>query len=124
MAGFADVDEKYPTRDAAFEAVTKMRATRTLEWACNRCNNERAQALAKADDLDWYLRKYDYWRSWKRDRDRDLRRWSWYRDEADWLQHFAGVVKPAIDVVTEAAKANGTYCVAAAQREAQLQANE
>eukprot|EP00969_Alexandrium_andersonii_P226053 9982626-Alexandrium_andersonii.AAC.1 len=69
-----------------------MKSTRALEWAYNRCNNERAKALAKADDLDWYLRNYNYWRSQKRDRDRDYRHWRWYRDEADRLQHFAGVV--------------------------------
>eukprot|EP00969_Alexandrium_andersonii_P108607 4791728-Alexandrium_andersonii.AAC.1 len=73
MAGFADVDAKFPARDAAFAAVTEMRSTRTLEWAYNRCSNERAKALAKADDLDWYLRNYSHWRSQKRDRDRDYR---------------------------------------------------
>eukprot|EP00969_Alexandrium_andersonii_P126787 5603091-Alexandrium_andersonii.AAC.1 len=85
MAGFAPVGKTYPSRDAAFEAVTKMRATRTLEWAFDRCHNERKQALAKADDLERYLRKYDYYKSWKWDRNKDRRHESRYREEAERL---------------------------------------
>eukprot|EP00969_Alexandrium_andersonii_P207240 9156374-Alexandrium_andersonii.AAC.1 len=124
MAGFAPVDEKYPSRDAAFQAVAKMRATKTPEWAFNRCHNERQQALDKADNLQWYLRYHDYYKTWKRNCNRDREHEAWYRKEAERLEHFAGVVQAAIDVVTEAAKADGTYYVAIAQRNAQLQENE
>eukprot|EP00969_Alexandrium_andersonii_P230253 10168780-Alexandrium_andersonii.AAC.1 len=61
MAGFADTDEVFPTRDDAFKVVTERRSVQALEWAYNRCINERAAAKKKADDLDWYLQNYKHW---------------------------------------------------------------
>eukprot|EP00969_Alexandrium_andersonii_P066237 2921310-Alexandrium_andersonii.AAC.1 len=61
MAGFAETDEVFRTRGDAFKVVTERRSVTALEWAYNRCINERATAKQKADDLDWYLQNYKHW---------------------------------------------------------------
>eukprot|EP00969_Alexandrium_andersonii_P238744 10538956-Alexandrium_andersonii.AAC.1 len=81
-------------------------------------------AKHKAEELDWYLNHYDHWRSKQRGRKKDYRGWCWYRDKMGRLSYFAGVVQSAIDVVTEKAKEDGSFQLAFAQREAQLQAND
>eukprot|EP00969_Alexandrium_andersonii_P280076 12381111-Alexandrium_andersonii.AAC.1 len=51
------MDDTFKTRDAAFEVVTQRRSIAGLQWAYNRCINERAKAEKKAKELDWYCRR-------------------------------------------------------------------
>eukprot|EP00969_Alexandrium_andersonii_P283443 12531146-Alexandrium_andersonii.AAC.1 len=49
LAGFDPYDDTYHNADEAFQAVTQMRATKTLEWARNRREGEPRRAAGRAE---------------------------------------------------------------------------
>eukprot|EP00969_Alexandrium_andersonii_P063453 2794466-Alexandrium_andersonii.AAC.1 len=65
MAGFGPHDKTYRNADEACQAVAQMRATKTLEWARNRREGMRLDALREERKLRWRLANHNCYRSWK-----------------------------------------------------------